>query len=319
MKLIKIIALSLVLVMLLSFAVACSGNDATTTTTTGETTPVDPSQGGEGTTDPVEGDDEEEVVEMVSVTYYNLDGTVYQSSEVVKGEKSPLAEAPQLKAKKFEGWQPEGTEVLLPSGATYTMVKDMVFKPVYSDVIPVEPAKYESNFTLQTGELKTIYINPYVLNKSVPIVLTFKYAQKGMAKGHQNCILRINGQDTLKLTSGYANMVLDPNDSQLPVGGQGWWSYKGDNYPDTTVDTRVTINAAAGTVKFEIGYNLNDVKYSANIKLDGLGNRIRLDFGHDATPELTIKDFGISYTTEDGVVVNATDGGGGGGWTPDFG
>ena len=314
MKSIKIIALLLTLVMILTFAVSCNGNnggETTTTTTTSSTSSSSSSSSDEGNG----GNDDPAPVEMVKVTFYNEDGSVYKEEEVAKDEKITLPEAQQLKAKKFEGWIPEGLSLNLLAGMEYKIVKQISFTASYSDVIPVVPADYESTFEVLAGETKEVIINPYVLDKSVPIVLTFKYAQNGMPKGHQNCILRINGTETLKLTSGYANFVLTPGDNQKPVGGQGWWSYKGTNYPDETAFAKVTINAETGDIKFEIGYNQDNIKYSANIKLDGLSNQIQLVFGHVNTPNLTIKDFKISATTEDGVELSGSSNSG---WQPEF-
>ena len=302
MKSIKIIALLLTLVMILTFAVSCGGNGDDTTTTT--TSSSSESAGGE---DQTPSDDEPEA-EMIKVTFLNEDGTELLSQEVAKGENLEMPEAQQLKAKKFAGWVPEGSPSTLFPGMKFKVVKEMTFNATYTDVYPIDPVDYETAFVVPTGEMKTIYINPYVIDTTKPIVINFKVAQKGVTQGYQNAILRINNRDTLKCTSGYATFVLDdePSNNQYPANGAdtGWWGYKGDNYPDEKMQVRVTLNITENTIKFEVGRDVNSPNYGATLnRIDLSTEQIKIEFGYLITPELTISDLSFSYTTEDGVQV----------------
>ena len=306
MKSIKIIALLLTLVMILTFVVSCGANEDDTTTTT-TTTSSSESAGGDEQPNP--DSDVDPNAEKAKVTFLNEDGTELSSSEVVVNEKITLPQAQALKAKKFEGWKPEEIELLLPAGAEYKVVKEMTFTATYSDVYPIDPADYEKNFVVEAGSAETITINTSVLDTTKPITIGFRFAQNGNNPGHLNSILRINGKDTLKVTGGYATFVLDPDSNQYPANGAetGWWGYQGADYPNTKMYCVITIDVPNNYITFAVGRDTNVSNYRANITMDISGDKIVLDFGNVMTPELTINDLYIAYTDEDGNVVNPGD------------
>ena len=304
MKSIKIIALLLTLVMILTFVVSCGANEGDTTTTT-TTTSSSESAGGDEQQNP--DSDVDPNAEKVKVTFLNEDGTELSSSEIAVNEKITLPQAQALKAKKFEGWKPEEIELLLPAGAEYKVIKGMTFTATYSDVYPVDPVEYKKDFVVEMGSAETITINTSVLDTTKPITIGFRFAQNGSNPAHRNSILRINGMDTLKVTSGGATFVGDPAKQGLeatPNGApQNWWGYQGADYPNTKMYCVITIDVPNNSITFGVGRDTNASNYMSNITLDVSGEKIVLDFGNVNTPELTISDLYIAYTDEDGNVV----------------
>ena len=142
------------------------------------------------------------------------------------------------------------------------------------------------DMNLDAGESYTHTIDLTTVDTSKVIVVKFNVTQATAVNGGlaDNAVLSINGNRTLRVTTGGAMHIWDEKAGTQAEGSVQWSGHT------SAQDVVVTIDIANNSVNFV--YNNRNITLTS---LDLSGTSIDLKFGGTNTPDLVLKNISISY------------------------